>query len=678
MVSVAALLSVVSLLGANASAREKNGRDAGGKGHHRNVVGYPDKIVEDWTDDGWHADGWETPILCKKPETWSAPQWKINTKKTLTTIDQWEEPAWSPPAPKWDAPSEPDWSPMGWGDASSGNTQPQLRGSKSGKAGKVGKASSSAATGEKGGKSGGEVMTEYSEEGGWSTGTEWNRASTWAGGGRRLVSSWSMEEVKSPVIHSVWGTSDLNPPPTWTNAAKAKWSKSGKWSNTDKTTSYRSWPSPASSWKNSGWKGSLSPSICQPAPTHSASTCDQRMWYFNGNECTNDINGKVGTLTFQKCCGDNFPSNTCIFVDSCNPQNEVLTLPPSSEATPEPTSYTPTYYPTVNPTFEPTSPPTRKPTTQEPTEPKVEVLPTPPPSDNPTACPPPTPGVPSMPGCPTPAPTQEPTEPKVEVLPTPPPSNNPTACPPPTPGVPSMPGCPTPAPTQEPTEPKVEVLPTPPPSDNPTACPPPTPGVPPMPGCPTPAPTQEPTEPKVEVLPTPPPSDNPTACPPPTPGVPSMPGCPTPAPTQEPTEPKVEVLPTPPPSDNPTACPPPTPGVPSMPGCPTPAPTQEPTEPKVEVLPTPPPSIEIFTYSPTFGSTPTVSKETTGPPTLSGETRSFEDVKTDCVKKYEKVVSTETSNPVEVCVYVCTITKTKYERGVPIDTEVKNTNEACP
>ena len=65
---VAALLSVVSLLGANASAREKNGRDAGGKGHHRNVVGYPDKIVEDWTDDGWHADGWETPILCKKPE----------------------------------------------------------------------------------------------------------------------------------------------------------------------------------------------------------------------------------------------------------------------------------------------------------------------------------------------------------------------------------------------------------------------------------------------------------------------------------------------------------------------------------------------------------------------------------------------------------------------------------
>jgi hypothetical protein len=66
--SITALLSVVGILGANASARVKNGRDAGGKEHRRKLVGYSDKIVEDWTDDGWHADGWEKPILCEKPE----------------------------------------------------------------------------------------------------------------------------------------------------------------------------------------------------------------------------------------------------------------------------------------------------------------------------------------------------------------------------------------------------------------------------------------------------------------------------------------------------------------------------------------------------------------------------------------------------------------------------------
>ena len=31
----------------------------------------------------------------------------------------------------------------------------------------------------------------------------------------------------------------------------------------------------------------------------------------------------------------------------------------------------------------------------------------------------------------------------------------------------------------------------------------------------------------------------------------------------------------------------------------------------------PSPGLEVFTYSPSFGSTPTVSKETTGPPTMS-------------------------------------------------------------
>ncbi len=78
--SVAALLSVASLHGADASARVKNGHDAGGKEHRHKLVGYSDKIVEDWTDDGWHADGWEKPILCEKPEV------RRNIKFTLSFV----------------------------------------------------------------------------------------------------------------------------------------------------------------------------------------------------------------------------------------------------------------------------------------------------------------------------------------------------------------------------------------------------------------------------------------------------------------------------------------------------------------------------------------------------------------------------------------------------------------
>ena len=408
-------------------------------------------------------------------------------------------------------------------------------------------------------------MTEYSEEGGWSTGTEWNQASTWAGGGRRLVSSWSTEEVKSPVIH--WDVQSS----TTTKAGKSTEGKSEKYSKGDKSTSsgswpspasswknsdwknsgwkkgptmsYGSWPSPASSWKSSGWKGSVAPSICQPAqtvspaPTPSVATtsCAERKWYYNQDtkQCTNG-NDQTAEYTFKECCENNFQGD-CEYNDICN-TNEVITLPPSDF---------PTYYPTVTPTLEPTSPPTRKPTSP---------------------------------------------------------------------------------PTRKPTP-----------------------------------------EPSVA--------------------------------------PVVEVILTPPPSDSPTACPPPTPGVPSMPGCPTPEPSAPPV---VEVLPTPPPSFGIDTYSPTFGSTPvsiifrikhyldlayltlcvhssflsfffqTVSKETTGPPTSARRTRTFEDVKTDCVNNYDTVVSAESSSTVEVCVHVCTTTKTKYEGGVPVDTEVKTTHAACP
>ncbi|KAL3759746.1 hypothetical protein ACHAWU_008240 [Discostella pseudostelligera] len=96
------------------------------------------------------------------------------------------------------------------------------------------------------------------------------------------------------------------------------------------------------------------------------------------------------------------------------------------------------------------------------------------------------------------------------------------------------------------------------------------------------------------------------------------------------------------------------------------------------------PSInEIFTSTPTFGSTPTVSKETTGPPTQvragsrAGSTFT-EDVNTDCVEHNDKVWSTDSKSMIDVCVYVCTVTTTIYEGEEVYDTKVHETNSECP
>ncbi|KAL3782040.1 hypothetical protein ACHAW5_004959 [Stephanodiscus triporus] len=477
-IGVAALLSVVDLVVADAGhANKKNNRprDAGGKGHRRELYsdleddGWRDgghqQIIEDWTDDGWQTDGWEKPILCETHQTWTAPQWKIKTKHTLTSIDQWEapptKPAWSPPTPKWESPSESAWS-------SAGGAQ-SLRGGKAGK--------SSHVYGDKEGKSGGGVEEEYSNQGGWSTGTEWNQVSTWNGGRRRLVSSWT------PSIQWVGGTSDQEPASTWSKAGKAGKAKSSK------DGSYKpiagGWPSP------SGWKSSSMPSICENSPTKAPSkdvnvetfpttfsptACPSRKWYYDNDICSNGNYGEGTYSDLQTCCDMEQPGMSCEYEDVCN--TETITI------------------------------------------------------------------------LPTPAPTPEPTP------------------------------SPIPAPTPEPTP------------------------------SPIPAPTPEPTPP------------------------------PIPAPTPEPTP------------------------------SPIPAPTAEPTE-----------LIEAFTYSPTFGSTPTVSKATTGPPTLTGNSRTTfqkaDDVKTDCVAKTEKVWSTTSSNQVEVCVYVCTVTTTKYKGSEPIKT-VQTTHGDCP
>lgn len=54
-----------------------------------------------------------------------------------------------------------------------------------------------------------------------------------------------------------------------------------------------------------------------------------------------------------------------------------------------------------------------------------------------------------------------------------------------------------------------------------------------------------------------------------------------------------------------------------------------------------------------------------------------DEVKTDCVTKTENVWSIKSSSQVEVCVYVCTVTTTKYKGSEPIQT-VETTHGDCP
>ena len=78
------------------------------------------------------------------------------------------------------------------------------------------------------------------------------------------------------------------------------------------------------------------------------------------------------------------------------------------------------------------------------------------------------------------------------------------------------------------------------------------------------------------------------------------------------------------------------------------------------------------TIASTFGSTPTVSKETTGPPTMyAGRERSqFKtDVTTDC----REIIG---GHPV-VCVKVCTAITSIFDGDILIDETAETTEEEC-
>jgi hypothetical protein len=83
------------------------------------------------------------------------------------------------------------------------------------------------------------------------------------------------------------------------------------------------------------------------------------------------------------------------------------------------------------------------------------------------------------------------------------------------------------------------------------------------------------------------------------------------------------------------------------------------------IPPTPSP-----TFISTFGSTPTVSKETTGPPTMeAGRDKITTDITTDCREI--------TGGYPEVCVKVCTSIKSTFKGGMLIDETAETTEEEC-
>jgi len=107
----------------------------------------------------------------------------------------------------------------------------------------------------------------------------------------------------------------------------------------------------------------------------------------------------------------------------------------------------------------------------------------------------------------------------------------------------------------------------------------------------------------------------------------------------------------------------------------------------------------VLTLTPTFGSTPTISKETTGPPTIipresnrrthtterkqivSNDFMDFtytQEVNADCVEHYDKVWNTKSDSVVEVCVYVCTVTTTILEGDELFDSNIQKTHSECP
>jgi len=101
----------------------------------------------------------------------------------------------------------------------------------------------------------------------------------------------------------------------------------------------------------------------------------------------------------------------------------------------------------------------------------------------------------------------------------------------------------------------------------------------------------------------------------------------------------------------------------------TPIPTEAPVTPRPSFFPT---------ASPSFGSTPTVSKETTGPPTMMrGRTRSIPRGGNEH-KKYSNTECDEVwGGKPEVCVYVCTEITSVYDGDVLIDERAKTSETEC-
>ncbi|KAL7478561.1 hypothetical protein ACHAW6_004321 [Cyclotella cf. meneghiniana] len=164
-------------------------------------------------------------------------------------------------------------------------------------------------------------------------------------------------------------------------------------------------------------------------PTPAPTPCEAQLFFFNGNECTNEVFIPDTTffVSLVQCCDMNFGTGSlnggsnagmtggmsggmtggsnggCVYTDVCN------TLPP----TPTPETPEPTPNPTPEPTPEPTPGPTPEPTPGPTPEPTPGPTPEPTPGPTPEPTPEPTPG-------PTPAP--------IEPVVTTPPSPAPTPC----------------------------------------------------------------------------------------------------------------------------------------------------------------------------------------------------------------------------------------------------------
>ncbi|KAL7468250.1 hypothetical protein ACHAXS_008474 [Conticribra weissflogii] len=366
-------------------------------------------------------------------------------------------------------------------------------------------------------------------------------------------------------------------------------------------------------------------------PTSSPTSCEERKWHINsdGSMCSNGYDYPItGNIDLNHEDYDSL-EDCCSAVFGTNPCHweDICN----------------TFSPTVSPSIKPT----RSPVTPEPTFS---------PSSSPvvTIVPPPT-------SYPIPLPTPEPT-PKPTLKPSPEPTSGPTAeptTPEPTPG-------PTPSPSSEPTAEPTSPEPTPPPSSEPTA---------------------EPTTPEPTPGPTPPPSLTPSrqpTTPSPTTGEPTL----NPV-TSSPTscEQRQFYI-----NDLGTMC---SNGFDytgtgdlyeTLEECCFMVSGESTCRSEDICQPTAMPA-NSPTMSPSFGATPTVSKEVTGPPTSSidrefdiNEIGSNDFANGTYRKEVEKECHKVWGGVPQVCVYVCAEFTTIYEgsSNKPLDELAKTTESECP